>query len=81
MQEAYPPGSVVKIWIGAWTGSPGTPPPNADAFICRVDHWNSVGQAYVVKVNLNSGPLTPGGNVGMYVFAPAILGLAQPLAR
>jgi hypothetical protein len=75
--DTYPAGSIVKVWIGAFTGSPGTPSPGADGIVCRISHWNTVPQAYVVKVDANAGPLTPGGNVGMYVFAPAILGLVK----
>jgi hypothetical protein len=77
MQEAYPAGTKVKVWIGAWTGSPGVPPSNADSIVCRIRDWNSVGQAFVFKLDVNDGPLSPGGNTGMYVFAPAILGLCD----
>ncbi len=71
-QKTCPAGSYVRVWIGALTGSYGVPPIDADGPICRLDHWNSVGQAYVFVTDLE-GELPPSGNVGMYVWAPAIL--------
>lgn len=72
-----PPGSLVRVWSGAFTATHGTPPSDATGPLCRVSHWNSVPQAYVVLEDLE-GELPPSGNVGMYVFPPAILELVTP---
>jgi hypothetical protein len=65
----YPAGSFVSVWTGAFTGSPGVPPVNAEGRTCRVDHWNSVGQAYVYFLGGTNGL----GNCGRYVYGSAIL--------
>lgn len=69
-ERLYPPGTLVDVWVGATVGSPGIPPPDPETVTGRIDHWNSVGQAYVY---FDTAVSTGGGNSGMYVFAPAII--------
>ena len=74
MTQQPRPGERVRVWLGALTGSPGRPRPGDRHVVCRVSHFNAIGQAYVVPLTTDDG--RPHTGSPLYVSAAAILGKA-----
>ena len=67
------PGRWCKVWLGAFTGSPGQPQPGDDYLICEVLSVNSIGQLYVAP-QFNSDLDDICLRSPKYVFASQVLG-------
>jgi hypothetical protein len=67
------PGRWCKVWIGAFTASPGTPPEGAEYVICEIQQCdNGAGQIYVWPRFTRDFDRV--GSSGRYVFISSVMG-------